>query len=73
MLRGKDKYETFEKCSIAIVVLGSLGLAAGIGLSALQTTGYPTIIAMLGSFVLFIGTILLIVSWLLADWKGTEQ
>jgi len=73
MLRGKDKYETFERWSIAIVVLGSLGLAAGIGLSTLQTTGYPTIIAMLGSFVLFIGTILLIISWLLADWKGAEQ
>lgn len=72
MLKGKDKYETFEKWSIAIILLGSLALAAGIGLSSIQTTGYPTIMAMLGSFVLFIGTILLIVSWLWSDWKGAE-
>lgn len=72
MLKGKDRYETFEKWSIAIILLGSLGLAAGIGLSSIQTTGYPTIIAMLGSFVLFIGTILLIASWLWSDWKGAE-
>jgi len=72
MLKGKDKFESFENWSILITLLGALVLAAGIGLTSVQTTGLPTIIAMLGSFVVFIGTILLIVGWLWADISGKE-
>jgi len=72
MLKGKDNFETFENWSIAITLLGAIALASGIGLTSVQTTGLPTIIAMLGSFVLFLGTILLIVGWLWADMAGAE-
>ena len=72
MLKGKDKFETFEKWSIAVILLGALALAAGIGLTSIQTTGLPTIIAMLGSLVVFVGTILLIAGWLWADLAGAE-
>jgi len=72
MLKGKDKFETFEKWSIAIILLGALALAAGIGLSSVQTTGFPVIMAMLGSLVIFIGTIILIIGWLWADLAGAE-
>ena len=72
MLRGKDKYETAEKYSITSILLGALLLAGGIGLTSFQTTGFPAIMAMLGSFVVFMGTLALIFSWLWAELSGTE-
>jgi hypothetical protein len=71
-LKGKDKYETAEKYSIATTLLGAVLLAAGIGLSTLSTTGIPTIMAMIGSLIAFLGTIALIVSWLWAEFAGAE-
>lgn len=72
MLKGKDKFETLENWSIAITLLGAVVLAGGIGLTSIQTTGLPTIIAMLGSLVVFIGTIFLIVVWLWSEMAGKE-
>jgi len=72
MLKGKDKYETAEKYSIATILVGALMLSAGIGLTALSTTGFPVVIAMLGSFIAFIGTIALIGSWLWSELRGAE-
>jgi len=72
MLRGKDRYETAEKYSIAGILFGALLLAAGIGLTTLSTTGFPVIMAMLGSFIAFVGTIALIVVWLWSEFSGAE-
>jgi hypothetical protein len=71
-LKGKDKYEAAENYSIVAILLGALVLATGIGLNSVQTTGMPTIMAMLGSLVAFLGTIALIVSWLWVEFAGAE-
>ena len=71
-LKGKDKYETAEKDSIAVILFGALLLAAGIGLTSFQTTGLPAIMAMIGSFIAFLGTIALIISWLWTEFAGAD-
>ena len=62
-LKGKDKYETVENYSILFITVGAIVLAAGIGLSALNTKGISTILAMLGSLISFLFTIVLILIW----------
>lgn len=62
-LKGKDKYETAENYSILFIMIGAIVLAAGIGLSAFSTKGISAILAMLGSLISFLFTIVLIFIW----------
>ena len=67
MLKGESKYETAENCSMALIFLGAVLLAAGIGLNIITTVGIPTILAMLGAFITFVGTVALIFVWLFKE------
>lgn len=62
-LKGRDKYETLENLSIFFILTGVVLLSLGIGLSVLTPKGLSVILAMLGSFVSFIFTIVLIFVW----------
>jgi ABC-type multidrug transport system permease subunit len=70
MLKGKSRIETIENYLIAIVLAGAVMLSAGIGLSVLSPKGLPAILAMLGSFITFTSTIILILLWLMKEFKG---
>ncbi len=67
MLKGKSKYETLENYLIMLIVLGAVIFGAGIGLSALNTSGISTIASMLGIFVSFIFTVALVFVWVAKD------
>lgn len=67
MLKGKSRYETLENYLIALIVLGAVLFGAGIGLSAINSTGISTITAMLGIFVSFIFTVTLVFVWVAKD------
>lgn len=69
-IRGKNKLETAENASIVFILVGALMLSAGIGLNIFATKGFPTILAMLGSFITFAFTIILILIWLMKEFKG---
>jgi hypothetical protein len=70
MLKGENKYERFEGYCIMVLLAGALMLSAGIGLSALNPKGISAILAMLGSFISFIGTVGLIFTWLIQELFG---
>jgi hypothetical protein len=63
-LKGNNKYETGENWAILSLVIGVVMLAGGIGISIVNPKGISAILAMLGSFVSFIATIVLIFIWL---------
>jgi len=63
-LKGSNKYETAENWTIAFIVIGAVMLAAGIGISIIDPKGAAAILAMLGSFISFIATVVLIFIWL---------
>jgi len=64
MLKGSDRYETAENWAIAFIVIGAVMLSAGIGISIVEPKGVAAILSMLGSFVAFIATVVLIFVWL---------
>lgn len=70
MLKGEDKYETWENYSIFSVLIGALVLSLGIGLTVISPAGIPAILAMLGAFISFVSTIALILIWLAKDMFG---
>jgi hypothetical protein len=70
MLKGENKYEKVEGYCIMVLLAGALMLSAGIGLSALNPKGISAILAMLGSFISFIGTVGLIFTWLVQELFG---
>lgn len=70
MLKGKTKLDTAERISIFLIFCGVCLLSFGIGLNIFSTTGMPTILAMMGAFVSFVATVVLIFIWLLKDILG---
>jgi hypothetical protein len=70
MLKGKNKMETIENYLIAIIFAGALMFSAGTALTTLNPKGLFAIITMLGSFITFISTIMLILLWLMKEFKG---
>jgi hypothetical protein len=70
MLKGENRYERVEGYCIIVLLAGALMLSAGIGLSALNPKGISAILAMLGSFISFIGTVGLIFTWLVQELFG---
>ena len=69
-LKGKDKYETLENCSILFIVIGAIMLSSGIGLTVISPKGFPAILAMLGSLIAFLATVALIFVWLAKELFG---
>jgi len=69
-LKGKDKFETAENCSILSILIGAILVSLGIGLTTITPKGLPAILAMLGSFVAFFSTVALILLWLVKEFLG---
>lgn len=70
MLKGKDRYETWENYSILFIIIGVVMLAGGIGLTILTPKGIPVIITMLGSVISFLATVVLVFVWLAKEFRG---
>jgi len=69
MLKGSDKYETAENYSLAGVLIGTLILSSGIGIAAVNNEGVSAILAMLGSLIAFLCTVILIFVWIVKDFS----
>lgn len=69
MLKGSDKYDTAENYTLAGVLVGAFVLSLGIGLAALSTQGISAILAMMGSLIAFLSTIILIFVWIVKDFS----
>ena len=72
MLKGKDKYETLENCSILFIVIGAAMLSSGIGLTVINPKGFSAILAMLGALVSFLSIVVLIFTWIVKELRGEE-
>jgi hypothetical protein len=70
--KGKDKYETAENYSILFIVVGAVTLSLGIGLTVLNPKGISAILAMLGSLISFLSTVVLIFVWLAKEIFSSE-
>lgn len=70
-LKGKNKFETAENLSILFIGIGAAMLSLGIGLTVFGSKGIPAILAMLGSFVAFLSTVVLIFVWLAKEIFGS--
>lgn len=68
-LKGKDRFETIENYSIALIFLGAVMLSIGIGLNIISTKGLGTISAMLGALLSFLSTVSLIAVWTLKEFQ----
>lgn len=69
-LKGKNKFETAENYSILLIVIGVIILSLGIGLTIVVPQGIPAILAMIGSFISFLATVILILVWLVREFVG---
>jgi hypothetical protein len=69
-IKGKNKLETLERISIALIVFGAFILSLGIGLTILTPKGIPAILSMLGASTSFVFTVILIFTWLIKEFKG---
>lgn len=72
-LKGKDKLETAENYSIAVVFIGAMILSTGIGINIISTKGSSAVLAMLGALVSFIATIALISVWVIREFEKEPQ
>ncbi len=66
-LKGKDKLETCENISIILIFIGGLILSVGIGSTIITPKGFTVILAMVGAFISFVSTLILIVIWFLKE------
>jgi len=69
-LKGKDKYETAENCSIAGIAVGVVVISIGFLLSIFNPKGFSVILLMSGSLLSFVSTVALIFVWLIRELKG---
>jgi hypothetical protein len=69
-IKGKNKLETLERISIALIVFGAFILSLGIGLTILTPKGIPAILSMLGALTSFVFTAILIFTWLIKEFKS---
>lgn len=70
MLKNGSKYERAEGYCIVVLLIGAIMLSAGIGLNVIGTKGISAVFAMLGSFIAFLATIALILTWLVQELFG---
>ena len=66
-LKGKDKFETMENCSIVGIVVGVIILSSGFFVSIINPKGLAAILLMFGSFLSFISTVALVLAWLVKE------
>jgi len=64
MLKGSNRYETAENYSLTGVLIGVVMLCSGLGLAALTPVGVPVVLAMLGSLIAFLFTVILLLVWI---------
>ncbi len=70
ILKKKNKFERAEGYCILILIIGSIFLSSGIGLTILTPKGVPAIMAMLGALLAFLATVGLIFTWFLREMFG---
>jgi len=70
MLKSKNKFERAEGFCIISLIVGSLVMSSGIGLTIITPKGIPAIMAMLGALIAFLATVGLIFTWLLQEMFG---
>ncbi len=70
MLKSGNRFERTEGYCIVVLLVGSVMLSSGIGLTAINPKGISTIIAMLGSLVAFLSTVALVFTWLAQELVG---
>jgi hypothetical protein len=70
MLKSENKFERTENYCILFLLVGSVILSLGIGLTVISTKGISAILAMLGSLIAFLSTIALIFTWLIKELFG---
>jgi len=70
MMKSKKNTEKLEGYSILFLITGSIIMSSGIGLTVVNTKGIPVIMAMLGALIVFLATIILILTWLLQEMFG---
>ena len=68
-LKGKDRFETIENYSMALIFLGAVMLSAGIGLNVISTKGFTVVLAMFGALISFLSTVALIITWMTKEFK----
>jgi hypothetical protein len=66
----KNKFKTIENFSYLFIVIGATMLSVGILLTIINPHGISAVIALSGSFIAFISTIILIFNWLLKELFG---
>ena len=69
MLKGSDFWNTLENYCIAGIILGAVAMSSGLGLSAVAAQGISAVLAMVGGFVMFISTAVMIFSWVIKEMK----
>jgi len=70
MIMSKKKLEKMEGYSILSLIVGTVILSSGIGLTIVSTKGIPAIITMLGTLISFLSTVVLIFTWLFQEFFG---
>ncbi len=63
MIHGHGKHEAVERYIIIGLMLGVLIAGIGIGTSPLSETGAPAAMAMVGSFITFVFSVILVFYW----------
>lgn len=69
MLKGSNIWDSLENYCIAGIVGGAGLMSAGLGLSAVTEKGISALLAMVGGFVMFVSTAILIFSWVIKEMK----
>jgi hypothetical protein len=67
MLKGSDRYETAENYALASALFGGLVLSSGIAAAAVYPKGISAILAMMGTLIAFLSTVILIIVWIVKD------
>lgn len=70
MMKSNKKLEKIEGYDILFLIVGSLIMSSGIGLTIITTKGIPAIMAMLGALIAFLSTVSLVFIWLLQEFFG---
>ncbi|MBI4894330.1 MAG: hypothetical protein HY833_01190 [Candidatus Aenigmarchaeota archaeon] len=63
-LHGHGRHEAIERYIILGIIMGVVLAGIGTAATVLDTKGVPAILAMVGSFITFIFTVILVFYWL---------
>lgn len=64
MIHGHGKHEAVERYIIVGLVFGVLMAGIGIGASPISQAGAPAALAMVGSFITFVFSVILVFYWI---------